>query len=385
MRTFAALLALLFVAGPVRAADVTPYEINVVLSLTGGASFLGTKEAESLRAMETMVNATGGIKGRPIKFAIQDDQTNAQVSIQLFSQLAARKVPVIIGPTLTALCQAVMPLIEKTGPVSFCLSPAIIPTPNSYQFQGVPAISDVQPVVFRYLKSRNLTKFVMLTSTDATGSDFEKRTLDTLALPEFKDFKLLGNEHFAIADISVSAQISRLKAANADILLTFTVGPPFGTVLRSIHDAGWDIPVYGSGGNFTYAQMTQYASFLPKELFLNGARGIVPEPGRSPIRSAQDVYFNSMKAANIRSEFSTSIPWDPGMLIVDALRHVGTDATSEQLWAYMQKLKGWHGIEGTYDFTTHDQRGLGQPSVALFRYDQPKNEFVMVYPTGVRR
>jgi branched-chain amino acid transport system substrate-binding protein len=375
---FALVLALGPVAGS--AAD-PPYPINVVLSLTGGAAFLGTKEAESLHALETYVNANGGINGRPVTFAIHDDQTNAQLSIQLFTQLAAQNVPLIFGPTLTALCQAVMPLVEKNGPVAFCLSPAITPAPNSFQFMGVPAISDVQPVVFRYLKSRNLTRIAMLTSTDASGSDFEKRTDAALALPEFKDFKLLANEHFAITDLTVAAQIARLKATNPDILLTFSVGPSFGTVLRGVHDAGWEVPVYGSGGNFTYAQMAQYAAFLPKELFLNGSRGIVPEPRTTgPVRRAQDAYFAAMKAANIRSEFSTSIPWDPMMLMIDALRHVGTNATSEQLRAYMENLKGWNGIEGTYDFTTHDQRGLGQPSVALFRYDQAKGEFVKAYP-----
>jgi branched-chain amino acid transport system substrate-binding protein len=381
VRRLAALLALALVLGPVAgAAADPPYEINVVLSLTGGASFLGAKEADSLRALQTQVNANGGINGRPVAFAIHDDQTNPQLTIQLFSQLTAAKVPLIFGPTLTALCQAVMPMVQTTGPVSFCLSPAITPAPGSFQFMGVPAISDVQPVVFRYLKSRGFTKLAMLTSTDASGSDFEKRTEDTLALPEFKDLKLIANEHFAITDLTVAAQIARLKSTNPDILLTFSVGPSFGTVLRGVHDAGWEVPVYGSGGNFTYAQMTQYAAFLPKELFLNGARGIVPEASTGPIRRAQDAYFAAMKAAGIRSEFSTSIPWDPMMLMIDALRHVGTNATAEQLRDYMEKLKGWNGIEGTYDFTTHDQRGLGQPSVALFRYDQARGEFVKAYP-----
>jgi hypothetical protein len=46
----------------------------------------------------------------------------------------------------------------------------------------------------------------------------------------------------------------------------------------------------------------------------------------------------------------------------------------------MENLKGFSGIEGTYDFTTHDQRGLGESATALFRYDGAKNEFVQIYP-----
>ena len=94
--------------------------------------------------------------------------------------------------------------------------------------------------------------------------------------------------------------MARMKAAAPDVLLTFTVGTPFGTLLKGVHDAGLDIPVYGSGGNFTYAQMQQYASFLPKELFLNGSRGITPDPtATGAVKRAQDVYFNATRKGRI--------------------------------------------------------------------------------------
>jgi hypothetical protein len=87
-----------------------------------------------------------------------------------------------------------------------------------------------------------------------------------------------------------------------------------------------------------------------------------------------------MKSAGIKSEFASSIPWDPMMIMVDAVRHLGIGATSDQVYAYLQSLKGWTGIEGTYDFTSHDQRGLGAAAAALYRWDAERNEFVSVYP-----
>ena len=386
MKRFIALAGALAVfsigaTAPVRAAD--PYTIPIVLSLTGGAAFLGTKEAASLHVLEATVNAQGGVRGRPVKFDIADDESNPQVAVQLFSGLIAKNVPFIYGPTLTAVCQAVAPLVDKAGPVTFCLSPTIFPRPNGYMFMGVPSIDDVQPVVFRYLVARKLTKIAMITSTDASGADFEKRVDGTLAAPEFKDLKIVAREHFATADLSVGAQMAKIKAAAPDVLLTFTVGTPFGTLLKGVHDAGLEVPVYGSGGNFTYAQMQQYASFLPKELFLNGSRGITPDPGASGAnKRAQDVYFAALNKAGLRSEFATSIPWDPMMIMLEVVRRAGTDADGAKIYAALQGLKGWTGIEGTYDFTTHDQRGLGQAAAALFRYDQARNEFVQVYPTG---
>jgi branched-chain amino acid transport system substrate-binding protein len=248
-------------------------------------------------------------------------------------------------------------------------------------FMGAPSIDDVQPVLFRYLVKRKLTKVAMITSTDASGNDFEKRVDGILAAPEFKDLKVVVREHFAVPDLSVAAQISRIKAAAPDVLLTFTVGTPFGTLLKGIHDVGLDVPVYGSGGNFTYAQMQQYASFLPKELFLNGSRGITPDTtATGAIKRAQDGYTAALAKAGLRSEFATSIPWDPMNIVLEAMRRAGPDADAQKLWTTLESIKGYAGIEGTYDFTTHDQRGLGEIAAALFRYDQPKNEFIQVYP-----
>jgi len=384
VKRFIAALASLVVAGacaavPARAAD--PYVVNVVLSLTGGAAFLGTKEAASLHVLEGIVNANGGVRGRPVQFSIADDGSNPQTAVQLVNDLVAKNVPFIYGPTLTAVCQAVAPLTDKAGPATFCLSPTIFPRPGGYMFMGAPSIDDVQPVLFRYLQSRKLLKIAVITSTDASGADFDKRIEGTLAAPEFKDVQIVAHEHFAPADLTVAAQMARVKAAAPDVLLTFTVGTPFGTLLRGIHDSGLDVPVYGSGGNFTYAQMQQYASFLPRELILNGSRGITPDPtATGAVKRAQDVYTGALASAGLRSEFATSIPWDPMMIMLEVVKRAGTDANAQKIYTTLESLRGFTGIEGTYDFTTKDQRGLGSAAAALFRYDQASNQFVQVYP-----
>src|SRR5471030_959482 len=83
-----------------------PIEINAILSLTGAASFLGKSEQSALALAEDQVNKSGGIAGHPVKFIVADDQTNAQVAVQLFNGLTAKGVPLVIGPTLTGSCGA---------------------------------------------------------------------------------------------------------------------------------------------------------------------------------------------------------------------------------------------------------------------------------------
>ncbi|MGH6967622.1 MAG: ABC transporter substrate-binding protein, partial [Stellaceae bacterium] len=69
-------LAAMLATPPARAAE--PYEINVILPLTGPAAFLGNGEKTSLELAEKAMNAKGGINGRPVKFVIQDDGTSPQ-------------------------------------------------------------------------------------------------------------------------------------------------------------------------------------------------------------------------------------------------------------------------------------------------------------------
>lgn len=78
--------------------QATPLEINAIMPLTGPAAFLGSEEAKGYGVVADAVNKAGGIKGRPVKFVIQDDATVPANSVQLLSGLIAKKTNVVLGP-----------------------------------------------------------------------------------------------------------------------------------------------------------------------------------------------------------------------------------------------------------------------------------------------
>jgi hypothetical protein len=49
------------------------------------------------------------------------------------------------------------------------------------------------------------------------------------------------------------------------------------------------------------------------------------------------------------------------------------------LHASIEQLRGWTGIEGTYDFTSGDNRGIHESAVAIFRWAAAKADFVIVH------
>jgi branched-chain amino acid transport system substrate-binding protein len=201
----------------------------------------------------------------------------------------------------------------------------------------------------------------------------------TMALPENRDVKIVAHEHFSIGDVSVAAQIAKIKAANPQVLIAYTTGTPFGTVLHGAHDGGLDIPIAGANSNMSYEQLGGYASFMPPALYFAGMRAMVQAgTGPGPIKDAQTRYFNAFKADKYKPQFANNLVWDGTKLVVEALMAVGPTATAEQLHSYIENLHSWAGINGIYDFRSGDQRGIGQLAALMYQWDPAKNEFVVV-------
>jgi len=380
------LLGTLSAASVIRpAAAAEPYEINSILSLTGGASFLGKAEQQALQLLEASVNADGGIQGRPVRFVFHDDQSTPQTAVQLASQIVASRPTVEIGANLVAMCNAMAPLMAS-GPVMYCLSPGIHPAEGSYVFTSSVSTVDLSRALLRYWRMKGMTKIAVMTSTDASGQDAERGINGNLALPENKDIEVVAREHFNPTDVSVAAQIENIKAAQPQALIAWSTGAPIGTILKAIAQAGLDVPVGTTDGNMTYAQMTQYAAFLPKQLYIPAAEWSTHGSAakRDPaVVAAQERFDAAYKAAGITPDVAAALAWDPAMIVIDALRKLGPATTAAQLRDYIGHLKGYAGVNGIYDFTQTAQRGLDVSDAVVTLWDAEKKVWTPVsQPAG---
>ena len=100
-RTASACAIVLSLLASGRAATPDPIELNAILSLTGTAAESGGEEAQALHVVENVVNAHGGVRGRPIKLVIADDESSPQVAVQLVNGVIAKKASVVFGSTVT--------------------------------------------------------------------------------------------------------------------------------------------------------------------------------------------------------------------------------------------------------------------------------------------
>jgi branched-chain amino acid transport system substrate-binding protein len=360
-----------------------PVEVSVVISQTGQGAFLGSQLRQSMELAQQLTNKTGGIGGRPLKLVFYDDQTNPQVDIQLFSQLAAKHASVVLGPSMTAPCLAAAPIAQRNGPVELCSSPALHPTHGSYVFSMTPAIDDYLAVYVRYFRLHGWNRIGLITSADATGQDVERALTALLSLPENRSLKLVESDRFALGDINVAAQMARLRSADCDAIVAWTTGAPWGTLLHGINDAGIAVPIAASPGNMVNAQMEQFSSILPKHLIFAGLNGIVRNALRpGPVLNAQKAYYASLDAAHVRGDFGELIPWDATMIVVNALRKLGPDASADQIRSYILGLHGWAGVEGVYDFGDREQRGVGQNALFIATWDAGKKNWIALSRPG---
>jgi branched-chain amino acid transport system substrate-binding protein len=364
-------------------AQEPPFDLDIIISLTGPGGFGGQANQKSLAVFEALVNSQGGIRGRPLRLVFHDDQTSPQMAVQLMNGIMARHPAVVIGPAFAALCNAVAAMVPN-GPVDYCLSPSIYPAKGSYVFSNGPSQADLINALIRYYRDRGIKRIAAVTTTDATGQDADKAIAAQFALPESKaaGLVLVSHEHYNPADIDVSAQVARMKASSPGAVVCWTSGTPLGTFLRSWQQSGLDIPVGTSPSNMTRAQMKQYKSILPHQLYFTGAPYPVGIGANLAVRALVDEYLNAMKRANIATDYQTGLAWDPLGIVVDALRHVGPTATATQIRDYINSLRGFAALDGVFDFGEVPQRGIDQSNLIVMQWDAQRDTWIAATRVG---
>jgi branched-chain amino acid transport system substrate-binding protein len=362
-----------------------PYHIAAVLPLTGGAAFLGAQEARAIHLFEATVNAASGIHGRAITVDIADDQTNPQTAVSLMTQALARHPAIVIdgGPATT--CRATAPLVTN-GPLEYCLTPSIHPAPGSFQFSAMYSSDDILGVSMRYLRERGFKRIAVLNGVDASGQDADQILQSIIKTPEYVDagVSFVAYEHYALTDLSVVAQLERIKAAGAQAVIAFTTGTAIATVLHGFVDTGLDVPLVTSPGNMSYAQMESYRAFMPKELLFAGPPALVPsELTDASVKKSVTAFTTAFaNAGEGRPDLLAAVAWDPMGLLASVLEKNGLDATPAVLRDALAGTRDWPGTLGRYNFVAVPQRGISQTWVIMERWDPAKDAWVAVSKPG---
>jgi branched-chain amino acid transport system substrate-binding protein len=381
-RLVAAVLAFTLLAGTASGQPAL-YNLDVIINLTGSNAFVGATYAQSLRVLERYVNAHGGINGQPLHLEFHDDQSSPLIAVQIATQLLQKHPLAFVGGSQVADCAAVGPIAIPAGPVDFCLSPGYAPPSGSYAFASSASAQYIMVALLRFGRLKGYRHFAIIDPTDAGGQATDKLLNDAIKLPENRELTFVDQEHFTPGDLSVAAQIERIRAAKPDAIVTYASGPNFGTVLHGLHDAGIDIPMLTSAANLDPVQLQQYRSFLPAQLYFNAllyyGRDQLP---RGALRDGIDGFLAAFKSSSEQLTPGSGFAWDPVWILVNAIRRLGPSATPAQLRDYLLKLHDFNGFNGSYDFRIGDQHGLTDNAIVYVQWHPDTNTFQSVSRPG---
>lgn len=169
------------------------------------------------------MNKAGGVNGLPVKFDVVDDQTNPVITVQLFSQIVAQHKSIVIGPGAAASIVAVTPL-DKDGPVCIVSSPSVHPDEGGYVFAPHASSIDLAIATTNFAKKRGWKKIAFMVTTDATGQDGQKTMQQVFNGPEGKGTKIVDVESFGATDLTVAAQVAKIKAVAPDAAYVIATG-----------------------------------------------------------------------------------------------------------------------------------------------------------------
>jgi len=119
-----------------------PIRIGASISQTGVYAGVGQYAVRGYRLYVDLLNARGGLLGRPVQLIVYDDQSSPATAVRLYSRLISEDhVDVILGPYSSAITQAVAAVAEKNRRVMIdpFAAASVVFTDTKWNFQAITA------------------------------------------------------------------------------------------------------------------------------------------------------------------------------------------------------------------------------------------------------
>jgi len=371
--TSLALSLLALSSWPASAPAQEPYRIGAIFSITGPGSSLGIPERDTALMLEADINAKGGIKGpdgklHPLKIVIYDDASDETKAVLAAKKLIDEdKVTAIVGTTLSGTSLAILDTVQKAEvPLVSCAAAIKIVEPaaeRKWIFKTPQSDYLIVGVLVDYLKAKGLTKVGWLNVDYAFGQlgwiEFEKAA-------QKAGLTIAANEKFGQKDVDMTAQMTRVKAANPQAVVIWSIPPSASLATKNYADLGMTMPLFQSHGvgNKTFIQLAGPASngvvFPAGKLLV--AEQLPDGDVQKPVLLAYARDFEAKYGP--RNTFGGHA-WDAVQIVVKALEKAGTDRAGVR--SAIEGTRNFVGVTGVFDFSASDHNGLDRRAVTMIQ------------------
>jgi branched-chain amino acid transport system substrate-binding protein len=375
IKTIAAIGVSIALTTTVWAAERPVIKIGGVLPQQGPlADSFGIPPMQGIELAIAEINAAGGIKGRKLEAVFRDDRTQIQGSVLAFQELSRDPtIAAIFGPALTGAAMAVRPIITENTIPQFSLNYGIglVKDGFKYYYRMSPALDIGNTAVLAAAQKRlgNGQKLAILASTDAGGTEGSADA--AMQAPKF-GMTVVADEKFQYGETDFTAQMTRIKASGATVMLAITQGIATNAAIRAARQLGilQKLLIVGVAG-LADAQSVELAGNL-----LNGVvlwdYVCIDDPANpriAPFVAAYKDKFKSDRVSGAVMNGYDSIKIIAAALekVVDGDKPIDRVALNDAL--NKTKYQGFHTL---YEFTPEWHNGPQADQVALCIYQDGK-------------
>lgn len=344
-----------------------PIRIGAVLSVTGPGASLGEQQQQALEMVVGQINDAGGYNGHPIELEVVDDQSNPDRAVEQMRAIISSFDPhAVIGGSLSGVCLATKPVTEELGVLQYCLSAANIPAPAPLYFSAQsPLARWIADLPFQHFVNEGYERVGCLASDDASG----QLTVSVLE-PAAKGAGIeLFVETFNVADVDVSAQLTKLRSNDLDAMYVCTSGAGVVTVLQGMQQLGIDIPTWIGSGSASLPVAELIKDVLPEAGVLTGGEKIQVYdqlPTDDPQAPAIIEFAGQFEAEfGRRPDLFAASAVDALNILLEGISAVGPDAEPADIAKYLEDEIDYVGLQLEYDFSADDHRGTNLSGIVV--------------------
>lgn len=339
-------------ASPARAA--APIRIGVIGPFTGGSAAMGVSMRQGIELAAGEINRAGGILGRPLQLVERDDQANNDRGARIAARLTGPdRVDAAVGLVNTGVALAALPYFEQARiPLILSVATGSLLTrlfappeyAENYIFRVSPSTAVEVRKIAQIVRARGYRRIAIFADTTSYGKVGRHDLTQALAAHGIAP---VSNEKFNIGERDMTVQLRRARAAGADVILTYGIGPELAAIANGRAALGWKVPMIGS--------WTLSMSTFIDAAGANGEGAIMPqtfiEDGATPRQAAFIRDFHASYGTNrMDSPPAAAQGYDSLLLLAAAIRQAGT-LDGPKLRAALEDLRA--PVEGVVQVYRH--------------------------------
>ena len=265
----ALVIALALIVGSLPATAQGPIKIGASLSLTGTYAKLGKNQHEGYQLCQKELNARGGLLGRKIEFVVYDDQSMPATAVRLYEKLITEdKVDGVMGPYSSPVTEAVANVTEKykkvmVSPLAATTS-IFKKTPRRQYIFMVISPAEVYLEGLVDMAAKRGLKTVAVVNEDTLFS--KAAAAGAMELAKKKGLQVVYQEAYPKGNTDFSALLTKVKAANPDVIAAATYFDDAVALTRQMRELGVNPKMYGVtvGGDLPefYDTLKQNAEYI---------------------------------------------------------------------------------------------------------------------------